>query len=159
MVFGVVDVFRALADETRRLVLDELAASDGKSLFEICSLLTTRHGLGLTRQAISQHLGVLESAGLIMTERRGRTKFPLLQSHATRRDRRAVACQRKDRPMRINLTSLFVDDQRAALAFYTDVLGFIKRRDIPSAALGSLSSHQNHPTDRSSCWSRRVIQP
>jgi predicted enzyme related to lactoylglutathione lyase len=33
--------------------------------------------------------------------------------------------------MRINLTSLFVDDQRAALAFYTDVLGFIKRRDVP----------------------------
>jgi catechol 2,3-dioxygenase-like lactoylglutathione lyase family enzyme len=33
--------------------------------------------------------------------------------------------------MRINLTSLFVDNQRAALAFYTDVLGFIKRRDIP----------------------------
>ena len=33
--------------------------------------------------------------------------------------------------MRINLTSLFVDDQRAALAFYTDILGFIKRRDIP----------------------------
>ena len=70
-----VDVFRALADETRRLVLDELAASDGKSLFEICSLLATRHGLGLTRQAISQHLGVLESAGLVVTERRGRTKF------------------------------------------------------------------------------------
>ena len=33
--------------------------------------------------------------------------------------------------MRINLTSVFVDDQRAALAFYTDVLGFEKRRDIP----------------------------
>jgi predicted enzyme related to lactoylglutathione lyase len=33
--------------------------------------------------------------------------------------------------MRINLTSLFVDDQRAALAFYTEVLGFIKRRDVP----------------------------
>ena len=32
--------------------------------------------------------------------------------------------------MRINLTSVFVDDQRAALAFYTDVLGFTKRRDI-----------------------------
>jgi DNA-binding transcriptional ArsR family regulator len=70
-----VDVFRALDDETRRLVLDELAASDGKTLFEICSLLTARHGLCLTRQAISQHLGVLESAGLIMTERRGRSKF------------------------------------------------------------------------------------
>jgi predicted enzyme related to lactoylglutathione lyase len=33
--------------------------------------------------------------------------------------------------MRISLTSVFVDDQRAALAFYTDVLGFTKRRDIP----------------------------
>ena len=36
---------------------------------------TTRHGLSLTRQAISQHLGVLESAGLVVTERRGRSKF------------------------------------------------------------------------------------
>jgi DNA-binding transcriptional ArsR family regulator len=71
----VVDVFRALDDETRRLVLDELAARDGQTLFEICSLLSMRHGLGLTRQAISQHLGVLESAGLIVTERRGRSKF------------------------------------------------------------------------------------
>ena len=70
-----VDVFRALDDETRRLVLDELAESDGKTLYEICSLLTMRHGLGLTRQAISQHLGVLESAGLVVTERRGRSKF------------------------------------------------------------------------------------
>ena len=70
-----VDVFRALDDGTRRLVLDELAESDGKTLFEICSLLTMRHGLGLTRQAISQHLGVLESAGLVVTERRGRSKL------------------------------------------------------------------------------------
>jgi predicted enzyme related to lactoylglutathione lyase len=41
-----------------------------------------------------------------------------------------MACGRED-AMRINLTSVFVDDQRAALAFYTDVLGFTKRRDIP----------------------------
>ena len=85
----VVDIFRALDDQTRRLVLDELAASDGKTLFEICSLLTTRHGLGLTRQAISQHLGVLESAGLVVTERRGRAKFhffnPAPLSEITRR--------------------------------------------------------------------------
>lgn len=71
----VVDVFRALDDETRRLILDELASSHGKTLFEICALLTTRHGVSLTRQAISQHLGVLESAGLVVTERRGRSKF------------------------------------------------------------------------------------
>ena len=69
------DVFRALDDETRRLVLDELAARDGQTLFEICTVLATRYGLGLTRQAISQHLAVLESAGLVVTERRGRSKF------------------------------------------------------------------------------------
>ncbi|MBM7800067.1 DNA-binding transcriptional ArsR family regulator [Microlunatus panaciterrae] len=84
-----VDVFRALDDETRRLVLDELAASDGKTLFDICTVLTTRHGLSLTRQAISQHLGVLESAGLVVTERRGRSKFhyfnPAPLSEITRR--------------------------------------------------------------------------
>lgn len=42
-----------------------------------------------------------------------------------------MAQQKEDRVMRIALTSLFVDDQRAALAFYTDVLGFTKRHDIP----------------------------
>jgi DNA-binding transcriptional ArsR family regulator len=72
---SVVDVFRALDDETRRLMLDELSVRDGQTLFEICSVLTMRHGLSLTRQAISQHLGVLESAGLVVTERRGRSKF------------------------------------------------------------------------------------
>jgi DNA-binding transcriptional ArsR family regulator len=76
----VVNVYRALDDETRRVILDELAASDGQTLFEICSLLTVRHGLGLTRQAISQHLGVLESAGLVVTERRGRSKFHYFKS-------------------------------------------------------------------------------
>lgn len=74
------DVFRALDDETRRLILDELSDSDGQTLFEICALLTTRHGVGSTRQAISQHLGVLESAGLVVTERRGRSKFHYFNS-------------------------------------------------------------------------------
>lgn len=69
------DVFKAIDDETRRLILDELAARDGQTLFEICSTLTMRHGIGSTRQAISQHLAVLEDAGLVTTERRGRTKL------------------------------------------------------------------------------------
>ena len=73
--FGVADVFRALDDETRRLILDELASRDGQSLFEICTALTMRHGVGSSRQAISQHLAVLEDAGLVTTERRGRTKL------------------------------------------------------------------------------------
>ncbi len=71
----VADVFHALDDRTRRIILDELAAGDGRTLFEICSVLAMRHGLGLTRQAISQHLAVLEAAGLVVTERRGRSKF------------------------------------------------------------------------------------
>ncbi|MGW7290836.1 ArsR/SmtB family transcription factor [Streptomyces xiamenensis] len=69
------DVFRALADPTRRRILDELTERDGQTLFEICARLVSKHGLGLTRQAISQHLGVLESAGLIRTRREGRYKF------------------------------------------------------------------------------------
>ena len=69
------DVFRALADPTRRVILDELRERDGQTLFELCSRLATKHGLGSTRQAVSQHLGVLEDAGLVITRRRGRYKF------------------------------------------------------------------------------------
>lgn len=80
MLRSVTDVFRALDDETRRLILDELAAKDGQTLFEICTVLAMRHGLGSTRQAISQHLAVLEDAGLVVTERRGRSKFHYFNS-------------------------------------------------------------------------------
>jgi DNA-binding transcriptional ArsR family regulator len=76
----VADVFRALADETRRVILDELTESDGQTLFEICARLAMRHGITSTRQAISQHLGVLEDAGLITTRRRGRTKQHFLDT-------------------------------------------------------------------------------
>ncbi|GAA2497491.1 metalloregulator ArsR/SmtB family transcription factor [Streptomyces gobitricini] len=69
------DVFKALADPTRRRILDELVERDGQTLFEICARLVTKHGLGLSRQAISQHLAVLESAGLVTTRRQGRYKF------------------------------------------------------------------------------------
>lgn len=69
------DVYRALDDQTRRLILDELVRQDGQTLFALCSVLTTTHGLGSTRQAISQHLAVLEDAGLVTTERQGRTKL------------------------------------------------------------------------------------
>lgn len=69
------DVFRALADPTRRAILDELAERDGQTLFEICVRLINRHGLGSSRQAISQHLDVLEAAGLIRVRREGRYRF------------------------------------------------------------------------------------
>jgi DNA-binding transcriptional ArsR family regulator len=74
------DVFKALADPTRRAILDELTERDGQTLFEICARLTTKHGLGSTRQAVSQHLDVLEDAGLISTRRQGRYKFHYLDT-------------------------------------------------------------------------------
>jgi DNA-binding transcriptional ArsR family regulator len=69
------DIYRAMADPTRRAILDELQERDGQTLFELCVRLTSRHGLGSTRQAVSQHLDVLEAAGLIRTRRDGRYKF------------------------------------------------------------------------------------
>jgi DNA-binding transcriptional ArsR family regulator len=71
----VADVYRAIADSTRRTILDELSQRDDQTLFEICSRLATKHGLGSTRQAISQHLDVLERAGLVRTRRDGRYKL------------------------------------------------------------------------------------
>ena len=70
-----VDVFKALADPTRRTILDELADRDGQTLFEICNRLITKHGIDSSRQAISQHLDVLEEAGLVRVRRQGRYKF------------------------------------------------------------------------------------
>jgi len=69
------DVFEALAAPARRAILDELHERDGQTLFELCARLAMKHDLGLTRQAISQHLDVLEAAGLITTRREGRYKF------------------------------------------------------------------------------------
>jgi DNA-binding transcriptional ArsR family regulator len=74
------DVFKALADPTRRTILDELAERDGQTLFELCSRLATKHGLGSTRQAISQHVDLLEGAGLVKTRRDGRYKFHYLDT-------------------------------------------------------------------------------
>ena len=69
------DVFKALADPTRRTILDELTERNGQTLFELCSRLAGKHGLGSSRQAISQHLDVLQAAGLVETSREGRYKF------------------------------------------------------------------------------------
>ena len=62
------DVFAALADPTRRLLLDRLHTEDGQTLVELCA------DLDMTRQAVSKHLGVLERAGLVVVLRRGREK-------------------------------------------------------------------------------------
>ena len=61
-------------------LLDELTDRNGQTLFEICSRLAVKHGLGSSRQAISQHLDVLEAAGLVETSREGRYKFHYLDT-------------------------------------------------------------------------------
>ena len=69
------ELCRAIADPTRRAILDELVQRDGQTLFELCGRLTMKHGIGSSRQAISQHLEVLEAAGLVTARREGRYKF------------------------------------------------------------------------------------
>ncbi|WP_370357803.1 ArsR/SmtB family transcription factor [Catenulispora sp. MAP12-49] len=65
-------VFKALADPTRRALLDELFADDGQTL----AALTARHDM--TRIAVAKHLRILEEAGLVVTRRRGREKLHFL---------------------------------------------------------------------------------
>ena len=62
-------VFKALADPTRRALLDALCADNGQSLGQLCTQLQ------MTRQSVTQHLGLLEDANLLSTVRRGREKL------------------------------------------------------------------------------------
>ena len=66
-------VFRALADPSRRLLLDRLFARDGQTLGELCEALP-----GMTRFGVAKHLGVLSGAHLVVVERHGREKHHYL---------------------------------------------------------------------------------
>src|SRR3954463_16724509 len=68
------DVFRALADPSRRRLLDSLNRRNGQTLRELCS------GLDMARQSVSKHLAVLEEANLVTTVRRGREKLHYLNA-------------------------------------------------------------------------------
>lgn len=66
-------VFKALADESRRDLLDRLRADNGQTLGHLCAALPA-----MTRQAVSKHLGILEEANLVATVKRGREKLHYL---------------------------------------------------------------------------------
>jgi DNA-binding transcriptional ArsR family regulator len=66
------EVFKALADTSRRSLLDRLHAKSGQSLAELCD------GLDMTRQAVTKHLAILEEANLVTTLRHGREKLHYL---------------------------------------------------------------------------------
>ncbi|MFC5502050.1 ArsR/SmtB family transcription factor [Lysinimonas soli] len=68
------EAFKALADASRRELLDRLNARNGQTLAELCE------GLDMSRQAVSKHLAVLETAGLVTTLRRGREKLHYLDA-------------------------------------------------------------------------------
>ena len=65
-------VFKALADPSRRDLLDRLRANNGQTLGQLCERLD------MTRQAVSKHLGLLEEANLVATVKRGREKLHYL---------------------------------------------------------------------------------
>jgi DNA-binding transcriptional ArsR family regulator len=62
-------VFRALADASRRQLLDRLHSRNGQTLNELCE------GLRMSRQAVAKHLGILEEANLVASKREGREKL------------------------------------------------------------------------------------
>ncbi|CAN5499884.1 metalloregulator ArsR/SmtB family transcription factor [soil metagenome] len=66
------DVFKALADGSRRLLLDRLHARNGQTLLELCD------GLAMTRQAVTKHLAILEAANLVSSLKHGREKLHYL---------------------------------------------------------------------------------
>ena len=68
------EVFKALADPSRRLLLDSLNERNGQTLRELCA------GLDMARQSVSKHLAVLEAANLVTTVRRGREKLHYLNA-------------------------------------------------------------------------------
>jgi DNA-binding transcriptional ArsR family regulator len=146
------DLFEALSAPARRAILDELHERDGQALFELCTRLVTRHGLEMSRQAISQHLDVLEAAGLVRTRRDGRYKFHHIDTGRLREimERWAPPERVRGSLMRVVLTSVYVDDQDKALTFYTEVLGFVKKKDISfgkSRWLTVVSAHDPDGTE------------
>ena len=78
-------VLGALADSTRRTILEDLSRREDQSLFEILARLVEKHQLSITRQAVSKHLKVLERAGLI-TRAVDRQRRPARLNAAPMRD-------------------------------------------------------------------------
>ena len=129
-------VFKALAHPERRRILASLHGRSGQSLFEICVTSVAENGQPLSRQTISQHLDVLEQAGLLEITWKGRTNIRPIPStlvhFGSLSSLRSAAISRKKTEMRIYVTSVFVDDQAKALEFYTNKLGFQLKNDVPA---------------------------
>ena len=130
------DVFEALAAPAEDGQFSTFFASGTVRLCSrsVLASSTMKHDLTLTRQAISQHLDVLEAAGLLRNQaRKAATSDHYLDTTPLNEIvKRWLTPETKGRRgMKIVVTSVLVDDQDKALRFYTDVLGFLKKTDIP----------------------------
>jgi DNA-binding transcriptional ArsR family regulator len=65
-------VFKALADPTRRIILDEFTERNEQTMYELCARLLMKHRVTMSRQAVAKHISVLEIAGLLRSQRRGK---------------------------------------------------------------------------------------
>lgn len=83
-------VFRAIADPVRRAIVDDLAARNDQTLFEICVRLITERGMSMSRQAVSKHIGVLRDGGLVSVTFVGRTTVHHLDRDALTEARRWI---------------------------------------------------------------------
>ena len=170
---GMDDVFRALADPSRRQLLDSLNERNGQTLRELCA------GLDMARQSVSKHLAVLEAANLVTTVRRGREKLHYLNAAPineiaerwiTRYERDRVARARRPQtstgghrrgPALVRLHDLHQDHARAALAgadragLHRALLGHHVRHRLDSRLAHDLgpARRRRSPTPSRSCSS------
>lgn len=65
-------IFKALGDSNRRLILDELSERNEMTLYELTGRLVMKYKLSISRQAIAKHLSILEDAGLVKSQKKGK---------------------------------------------------------------------------------------
>lgn len=140
-------VFKALADPTRRTILDEFNERSEQTLYELMTRLTMKHNVSISRQAIAKHVDFLEGAGLIRSERRGKYRVLILNNKLSNTPIIQPTEVGQTTGMRIIATSIFVDDQDEALKFYTEKLRFVKKHDMPMGEFRWLTLVSPHDPD------------
>ncbi|WP_308640183.1 ArsR/SmtB family transcription factor [Paenibacillus silvisoli] len=77
-------IFNAIGDPTRRRILDELSERNEMTLYELTVRLITKHKLSISRQAIAKHLSILEQAGLVKSEKKGKFRMIIFNNEPLR---------------------------------------------------------------------------
>ena len=66
------NLFKALANPIRRLMMDELSDRNEQTFYELCTRLIMKHNINISRQAFARHLELLEQAGLVTSKKKGK---------------------------------------------------------------------------------------